>query len=127
MTLDGESLVLGGQQDAPVLVVFFAINNPLALTELDHLQTLAEQLGPDTVELVAIALSGERPELVRTIVHGRRYLFPVAMDPDGTAATAFGGITVTPAVFLLSVNGRIEARQDGPTDLRSLSARIQKL
>ena len=109
-TLDDDTVDLGAARGSPSLVVFFSIDNPLALDALERLDRLAGEHREKGLQLIAVALSSERPELVRTIVHQRQFLFPVAMDPGGTAAAAFGEVAATPTVLLISPDGRVAER-----------------
>jgi peroxiredoxin len=126
-TLEAGPLDLRELGGSPALVVFFSIDNPLALDELGRLEGFAHDLRDRSLELVAVALSSERPELVRTVFHQRQFLFPVAMDPAGAAATAFGGVTATPTVFLVSPDGRVVARTEGKANIAALRATIERM
>lgn len=123
-TLDDETVNLGDRRGLPLLVAFFAIDNPLALEALGQLDELTAEFRHKGLELVAVALSGERPGLVRTVVHQQQFLFPVAMDPNGAAATAFGGVTATPTVFLVSPDGDVVERTEGRANIAALRATI---
>jgi peroxiredoxin len=101
-------------------VAFFALNNPLALAELERLEALTEEFAGTGLELIAVAQSSDRPELVRTIVHAKRFLFPVAVDADASAAGAFGGVSTTPSVYLVSPDGRLRYASEGPSDQHTL-------
>lgn len=118
--LDDTRITLASRQPRPTLVVFFALNNPLALAELERLETLTEEFAGTGLELIAVAQSSDRPELVRTVMHSERFLFPVAMDPDASAARAFGGISTTPSVFLVSPDGRLRYASEGPANPHAL-------
>lgn len=122
-TLDGTRIELGPTRGAPTLLLFFAINNPLALDELSRLEPLADEFSDLGLELVAVARSDERPELVRTIIHQQGYLFPVALDPTDAAATAFG-VTSTPTTILLSAGGNPVYSVAGINDLKALRAKM---
>lgn len=121
--LDGPPIELGPARGAPTLLLFFAINNPLALDELDRLEPLTGEFADQGLELIAVARSDERPELVRTIIHQRGQLLPVALDAADAAATAFG-VTTTPTTVLLSAGGNPVYSMAGPNDLGVLRARI---
>ena len=118
--LDDTRITLASRQSRPTLVVFFALNNPLALAELERLETLVEEFAGSGLELIAVAQSSDRPELVRTIMHSERFLFPVAMDADASAARAFGGVSTSPSVFLVSPDGRLRYASEGPANQHQL-------
>lgn len=118
--LDDTWISLASRQPRPTLVVFFALNNPLALAELERLETLTEEFAGTGLELIAVAQSSDRPELVRTVMHSEQFLFPVAMDPDASVAGAFGGISTTPSVFLVSPDGRLHYASEGPANQHAL-------
>jgi peroxiredoxin len=64
---------------------------------------------------------------VRTLVAQKKLPYPIAMDKDGSAALAFGGVTLTPSNFLIDPQGRIAQYKLGEFDeaeLQSLHNRI---
>lgn len=124
-TLDGDTVDLGARGDAPVVIVFFSIDNPLALDTLERLERLAHDLRGSNLGLIAVALSSERPELVRTIVDQRQFLFPVALDPASSATAAFGDVDVTPTVYVIAPDGRVVERVEGRADIAALRATIE--
>lgn len=125
-TLDDGTVNLADRRGVPLLVAFFTIDNPLALEALGQFDALTTEFRHKGLELVAVSLSGERPELVHTVIHQQQFLFPVAMDPAGAAAAAFGGVTATPTVFLVSPDGRVVARTEGRANIAALRATIER-
>lgn len=118
--LDDSKITLRSRQGEPTLVVFFALNNPLAVDELKRLDQLPAEFGDTGLELIAVAQSSDRPDLVRTVMHHEGFLFSLAMDPDGSIATAFGGLSATPAVYLVSPLSEVVYTSEGPADLDRL-------
>ncbi len=118
--LDDRKITLKSRQGAATLVVFFALNNPLAINELKRLEPLSAEFEGTDLELIAVAQSSDRPELVRSVMHHEGFLFSVAMDPDGSVATAFGGLSTTPALYLVSPRGQVVYASEGPADLGRL-------
>jgi peroxiredoxin len=123
-TLDDASIRLADRRGSPTLIVFFSLNNPLALGEIDRLMPLLDDYADLGLELVCVARSDDRPELVRTVVHHNGYLTPFAMDPDNRLAKAFGAVGATPAVFLVSPDGRMVFSHTGALDLHELRGKI---
>lgn len=121
-TLDGGTIELTGRADKSTLVVFFAINNPLAIDELARLEAFSETFAGSGPELIAVARSDERPELVRTVIHQHGFLFPVALDAENEASSALK-VTTSPVTFLIA-RGRVVYSVTGPNDLDALQATI---
>jgi hypothetical protein len=48
----------------------------------------------------------------------------VALDRDGSAAQAFGGVSLTPSNFLIDPQGRIVQYKLGEMDMGALHSRI---
>jgi hypothetical protein len=79
------------------------------------------------LEIIAIAMPYDRPDHVLAMTRSRRIPYPVALDIDGLATRAFGGIQITPTVFLIAPDGRIVHRASGPVDTEELAAMIETL
>lgn len=125
--LDEGSISLASRAGSPTLVVFFALNNPLAIDELKRLEKITREFSDQGLEMIAVAQSSDRPELVRTVMHNEGMLFDVAMDPEGATAAAFGGLSTTPTSYLVSPQGEVIYAAEGPMDLSGLHSRLTSL
>jgi thiol-disulfide isomerase/thioredoxin len=115
--LDGRTLTLAGLRGRPVLVSFWAPSCAPCLEELPDLIRLYQKWQPRGLELIAVAMPYDPPSLVQQFVQQRGLPYPVALDLDGKVSSAFGGVPVVPAAFLLAPGGRIALQYTGRLDL----------
>ena len=83
------------------------------------------QAGPVPVVGVAIG-EDEGPEAVRRFVEQRNIPFPVVMGTP-EASAAYGGTPVTPTVFIVGREGRIERQLVGMREMGGLEAAVARL
>ena len=132
-TLQGTPLSLSALRGRPVLVTFWATTCPGCIKEIPHLVSLYRELAPRGLEIIAIAMEYDPEDQVRTMAAQQQFPYPVVMDSDGSAALAFGGVTLTPSSFVIDPQGRIvqyklgEFSADEMTALQNrITAMLQK-
>ena len=113
-----ENVTIELNEQTPVTALFFfSMSNPVALGAFDRL--------PDKIhknaETVGIAMHADRPPNVLDMQ--QRTLVPIVIDTDGSIAQAFGGIGLTPALFLVR-EGKILLHQEGRLDYDAINATI---
>lgn len=123
-TLNGEAINLASLQGKPVLVTFWATTCPGCIKEIPHLIELYKELAPQGLEIIGIAMDYDPEDQVRTMVTQKKVPYPIAIDKDGSAALAFGGVTLTPSSFLIDPQGRIVQYKLGEMDMKALHNRI---
>jgi peroxiredoxin len=123
-TLQGQSVSLASLQGRPVLVTFWATTCPGCIKEMPHLIELYQELAPRGLEIVGIAMEYDPEDQVRTMVAQKKVPYPIAIDKDGSAALAFGGVSLTPSSFLIDPQGRIVQYKLGEMDMNALHTRI---
>lgn len=123
-TLQGEPLKLASLQGRPVLVTFWATTCPGCIKEMPHLVELYKELAPRGLEIIAIAMEYDPEDQVRTMAAQKQLPYPVALDRDGSAAKAFGDVSLTPSNFLIDPQGRIVQYKLGEMDMSALRNRI---
>lgn len=123
-TLEGKPLSLSSLQGKPVLVTFWATTCPGCIKEMPHLVELYHELAPQGLEIIAIAMDYDPEDQVRTMVAQKKLPYPVAIDSDGSAARAFGNVSLTPSSFLIDPQGRIVQYKLGEMDMNALHNRI---
>jgi peroxiredoxin len=123
-SLEGKPLSLSALQGKPVLVTFWATTCPGCIKEMPHLVELYHELAPQGLEIIAIAMDYDPEDQVRTMVAQKKLPYPVAMDGDGSAARAFGDVSLTPSSFLIDPQGRIAQYKLGEMDMNALHNRI---
>ena len=93
-TLHGEQLRIGGRQDGPVLVSFWASTCGSCIEEIPQLVRLHEDFAPFGLQVIAIAMAYDPPNRVVELSRVMQLPYAVALDIDGEAAQAFGAFVV---------------------------------
>jgi peroxiredoxin len=125
--IDGAPLALADYRGKPLLVSFWATTCNRCIEELPQLIALYEELAPQGLEIIGIAMHYDPPNLVLAMRDARRIPWPVALDIHAAAAHAFGNVQLTPTKFLIAPDGRIVSRKTGATDMQRLRADIISL
>ena len=124
LTIDGEELSLEGLRGNPLLLTFWATTCPGCIKEMPHLIKLYDELSPQGLEIIGIAMSYDKPSHVLSMRKARNIPYPVALDIHGAAAQAFGNVRLTPTSFLITPDGRIVSRRIGEMDMPKLRTDI---
>lgn len=119
-TIKGEDISLGSLRGRPVLVTFWATSCPGCLEEMPHLIALYEELHPQGLEIIGVAMSYDPPNHVVNLVEQRAVPYPIALDLQERAAQAFGDVRLTPTSFLIAPDGRIVRQKIGEMDMNRL-------
>jgi len=120
MTLDGEELQLSSLRGRPLLVTFWATTCSSCVREMPHLIKLYDELAPQGLEIIAIAMDYDPPNRVLAMRKAHNIPYPIALDLDAAAANAFGNVRLTPTSFLVAPDGRIAYRKTGTLDMANL-------
>ncbi|MDX2456974.1 MAG: TlpA disulfide reductase family protein [Gammaproteobacteria bacterium] len=120
VTIDGEKLQLASLRGKPLLVTFWATTCPGCIREVPHLIELYEELSPQGLEIIAIAMDYDPPNRVLAMRNARHIPYPVALDIHAEAARAFGNVRLTPTSFLITPNGRIVYQKTGEISMAKL-------
>jgi peroxiredoxin len=124
-TIDGRELDLSSFRGRPLLVNFWATTCVICLKEMPELIALYEELHPQGLELIAVAMAYDPPNRVVEMAELKQIPYPVALDLDSKAAKAFGDVQLTPNMFLISPQGRIDQQYIGAVKMSELRELIQ--
>jgi thiol-disulfide isomerase/thioredoxin len=127
VSISGERLPLSGWRGHPVLVTFWATDCPSCLKEIPLLIRLRQEYVPRGLRLVAVAMRYDLPSRVVGLAREMNLPYPVALDPSGAHARAFGEVQLTPTTFLIAPNGRVEDTVTGLLDESVLRRQIDSL
>ena len=125
--IDGRKIRLEDLGGQPVVVNFWATTCNICRKELPELTRLYEKYSDKGLEIINVAMPYDPPNRVLDVANQNNIPFPVALDINGDAARAFGGINATPTLFLLSPDGDVAMKNVGKTDMEKLEKRIQEL
>lgn len=127
LMLDGSKLRLGTLRGRPVLVTFWATTCVGCRREVPHLIELYEKYHPRGFELLAVAMSYDPPVQVARFKKEKQLPYRIALDVDGAAARAFGGVRLTPTTFVIARDGRIVFQKIGEFEVGPMHRRIERL
>lgn len=125
-TLDERQVPLDSLRGKVVLVKFWATSCVTCIQQMPDTAELFETLGPEGLEVVAVAMSYDPLAYVKQFTTTRKLPFMVAPDSDGAIAKAFGDVKLTPIAFLIDKDGKIVKRYLGVYDKAELRATVQK-
>ena len=126
-TLDGKPLSLSQLRGKVVLVNFWATTCTTCVSEMPDMVNTYKTYAPRGYEMVAIAMDYDRPDWVLSFAQKHALPFTVALDLEGKAAAAFGGVRLTPMSFLIDKNGRIVQQYLGVPDFARLNTLVDGL
>jgi thiol-disulfide isomerase/thioredoxin len=124
---DGRTLLSEDLRGRPLLVNFWSISCDICLREMPKLTRLAESLGDRGLQVIGVAMPYDPPPAVIDSVARLAPGYPIALDPRGELAHAFGDVEVTPTTFLVAPNGSLAYSTQGPIDETRLRATLATL
>ena len=126
VSIQGEKIALGALRGRVLLVNFWATDCTVCLKEMPAMVQTWRSFHARGFEAVFIAMPYDRPDRVVHYARSAELPFAVALDVQGEAARAFGGIRGTPTTFLIDKRGRIVERILGEPDFGRLNATIER-
>ncbi|MBE9608191.1 peroxiredoxin family protein [Chitinilyticum piscinae] len=124
-TLDQKSLSLTELRGKVVLVNFWATSCSGCMAEMPDLVKIQQQYGQQGYQTVAIAMQYDQRNYIDTYQQKMQLPFLISHDTENTAATAFGGVNLTPTTFLIGKDGAILQKYVGTPDMNELKAKIE--
>ena len=121
--LDGSKFNQVELKGQVAIVNFWATTCSVCVKEMPEMVKTYQEFQAKGFNFVAIAMSYDPPMYVVDFTDKRKLPFKVAMDSDGAASKAFGGIEATPTTFLVNKQGKIIKKYVGEpnwVELRSL-------
>jgi len=123
--VSGESVDTSALRGKVVVVNFWATYCVPCLKEMPKLVQTYKKYSPRGYEMIAVAVSQDRPERVAALA--ATLPFKVAFDADGTVAREFGNVRITPSTFIVDREGRIVKRYVGEPEWSELHAILERL
>lgn len=125
--INGQTINLASLNGVPTLVTFWATSCSTCMQEMPHLIDLYRELKADGFEIIAIAMKYDPPNRVVQLARDRSLPYPVILDIEGNAASAFGDISATPTSILVGPDGKILKTLQGKIDFESLRQQIRQM
>jgi peroxiredoxin len=111
--ISGEQIGPENLRGKVVLVYFWATSCTTCVREMPQMVSTYQQFQSQGLEMVAVAMSYDRPDYVLNYAQTRKLPFKVALDVDGAAAKAYGNVALTPTTFVIGKDGTILKRYVG--------------
>lgn len=112
-TLAGDSLRLSDLRGQVVLLNFWATWCAPCVEEIPEFVDLYRELHPEGLAIVGVAIDEQGPELVAPFAERFNINYPVALDPGGIVADAYGGVFALPTTYVIDPAGQIIDRVIG--------------
>ena len=125
-SITGKTVSTASLKGKVVLVNFWATSCPGCIQEMPELKKTHERYAPRGFETVAVAMSYEPPNYVKTYVDTHQLPFHVTLDAQGSIAKAFGDVQLTPTSVLIDKEGNIVKRYVGVPDFAELNGLIEQ-
>lgn len=126
VSLKGERYHLQDLRGKVVLINFWATDCPGCVKEMPRLVDTYHRYQARGVELIAVAMSHDRPDYVANFAEKKGLPFPVALDIQGEISRAFGDVRLTPTLFVIDKQGKIIQRTLGEPDFDRLYTLLDK-
>ncbi len=126
-SIKGEQIRLQNLRGKVVLVEFWATTCRYCVHDMPQMADTFRQFQPKGLEMVAVAMSYDRPDYVLDFATSRQLPFPVALDLQGDLSHAFGDVTATPTLFVIGKDGKVVKSYVGEPDFAELRQLLQQL
>ncbi len=112
--LNGNQVSLKGYDGKPLLLLFWASWCPACKEDLALLDKyFRKNSGP--IEILTLAIDGEKERRVRSVIKDEKITLPVLLDRKGVIARAYG-VKMVPTAFLINREGVVEGTIIGQRD-----------
>lgn len=118
--LNGKEISLSRYSGRPILLFFWASWCPACKEDIVLLERYSEKNGAQ-IEILTVAIDGERERRVKAIAKEQRITLPVLLDRKEAVARTYG-VSMVPTAFLISREGVLMGRIVGQRDWYTLEA-----
>ncbi|MGR2661121.1 TlpA disulfide reductase family protein [Chromobacterium haemolyticum] len=125
-SLNGQAASTESLKGKVVLVNFWATSCPGCVEEMPEIKKMHQEFAGKGYETIAVALSYDPPNYVKSFVDKYQLPFFVALDSNGQIAKAFGDIQLAPTTFLIDKQGKIIKRYVGVMDFEEVRKLVQQ-
>lgn len=126
-TLDGSAIPGEPSGRQGLFVTFWATTCTICVAEMPTLGRLHREGLRHGLRSVAVAMAGDRPEMLRHFARMNPGAPPIVFDEQGEIARALGPIRGTPTHLLLDAHNRIVFREAGALRQERLAAALRSL
>ena len=120
VTIKGEKISPDALRGKVYMVNFWATSCTTCVAEMPQMVETYNKFKPQGMEFFAVAMSYDPANYVINYAETRQLPFKVALDTDGSAAKAYGDVSMTPTTFVVGKDGKILKRYLGKPDFVEL-------
>lgn len=129
-TLSGQTIRLSDLRGKIVLINFWATSCSICLAEMPDLIQTYRQFQPHGLEVIAVAMSYDQPDLIEQYIALHGLPFPVVWDGqgdrEGDIGRSFGNVEATPTTFIVDRHGLLISRTVGIIDFERLRRYLEE-
>ncbi len=111
--LDGNTATLADLKGKWTVLNFWSINCPPCYREMPDLVKLYDEFKSDHFELIGVAMSYDRPDLVIDTKEKHQLNYPVSLDLNNEINQHFGPVDMIPTTLLLTPDGQVVKKHVG--------------
>ena len=126
MNLKGEKISAQSLRGKVVLVNFWAPTCSICVAEMPQMISTYDKYHQQGLEIIAVAMSYDAPNLIVDYAEKRQLPFHVVLDLQDKFAHAFGDVKATPTTFVIDKQGRIIHRYTGKPSFEQLHKLLEK-
>ncbi|MSP99391.1 MAG: TlpA family protein disulfide reductase [Methylotenera sp.] len=119
-TLSGKKIAAADLKSKVLLVNFWATDCLSCIKEMPELVRIYNAYHAQGLELIAIAMPDDPPAQVLNYVTKKEIPFPVMHDGLSEMVEKFGGVNLTPTLFIYDKQGKLLQRSVGALDFVKL-------
>jgi peroxiredoxin len=123
--LNGRKIDLARFRGEVVLLDFWATWCASCQVEMPTFAQWQRQYGPQGLQVIGISMDDD-PALARKLCTKHKLNYPVAMG-DEKLGELYGGVLGLPLTYLIDRNGKVRAKFQGETDLKSIEKQLKAL
>jgi peroxiredoxin len=123
--LNGARIDLAGLRGKVVLLNFWATWCAPCQVEMPAFVAMQRQYGPQGLQIIGISMDDD-PMLARNLYVKLKLNYPVAMG-DEKLGLLYGGVLGLPLTYLIDRRGKVRARFQGETSLKTIELQVKHL
>jgi peroxiredoxin len=125
ITLNGGRVDLASLRGKVVLLDFWATWCASCQVEMPTFVQWQRQYGPQGLQVIGISMDDD-PALARKLSAKLKLNYPVAMG-DEKLGELYGGVLGLPLTYLIDRHGKVRAKFQGETDLKTIEKQLKAL